>query len=1489
MSRARLRFYADSVEVGVSTSTRVCNLSAGEQFFALRAVNTSGQYSEFSAEVRLVMVGPDVTGPVITAGTPGDGAVNVDPATPTISFVVTDDRAGVNSDAVSVLINGEQAVWKTFSGDASRYTVECTPMNGLPANATVTVKVTVDDLASPANRSSLEYSFATGNTTPPATPTTFAVAENTLGCVDASWQSNMESDLSGFVLYYGQLSVEQGGASAYTDSLQVGMATSTRVCGFAQGTQFFAVRSVNRYGQYSGYSDEKRLDFVGPDLTAPMILVGSPGEGAVDVDPRTASIFLVISDSQSGVDTNLVEVLIAGVEPSSISFNGDPSSYAVVCEPAGGLPSNATVTVEVSASDLASSPNQASDQWSFSTTGVPPSITMGVAASGGNDGCVHVSWDANSEPDISGYTVYYGTESVAFGEASVYADSISAGLANAVNICGLPDGRHYFAVRAKSESGMVSGFSAEASADVSNLDLQGPLAPQQVQVSEDTPGCLDVSWQANTETNLDGYVIYYGTRSVAQGETTVYTDSVNVGNSTSRDICGLSAGVYFIALRAYTTAGLYSDYSTEKLIDVAGPDTEAPALLVASPAAGASDVPQNTEVLFVLSDLHTGVDTNSVNVSIGGNTPSFMGFNGDPSRYAVVCRLSQDLPANSLINVSVTARDRAASPNQISKNWYFTTGSLRPSSPTGLVALGDDSGAASLTWNANPENNIVGYTIYFGLSSVAQGQTIAYQDSINVGLLTGQSIGGLLDGRYYFALRAKNSAGMLSGFSAEVWTDVMNIESDGPIPPQQVQPSETSPGCVTVAWGNHPDPDVAGFVVYHRPIWSVSGGESEYVDSVDVGDATSGVICGLEKGLYFFAVKAYNQLGQYSGFSTEKDVDVVGLDTAGPMVLVGGPLDGAVNVRPTATIFFVVSDAQTGVDTNTVDVLINGEPPAKTTFTGDPTAFAVVCEPAERLPLNSLVTVDVAVSDFASPANRTRVDWNFTTSDGRPSAPTGLTAQGTDNGCARLSWNANTEEDVGGYKIYYGTASVAEGDAGAYSDSITVGTITNRTICGLIDGRHYFAVRAWTESGFLGQISAEVSTEVSNGDAQSPLPPTAVTVDETSPGCVKVEWAANSEPDIAGYIVYYGTHSVDGGDASDYDDWVEVGSKLEYDVCGLTHGMYYIAVRAFNSTGGYSGYSTEYAAYVVGEDSDGPTILAANPADGASDVPVNSSVFFAITDSQTGVDKNSLNVMIDGAAPDSTSFNGDSGNYAVVCSNEGDFEANKTVTVEVTVSDLSDPPNETTLSWNFTTGSDTDTTPPEKLAQTPSDGATDVDADAPITVSFSDEGQFGIASIEFFVDGASMVDTTITREANGDVTIVYNNTDGFNPGSTVSIQVVAADVANNTMSVEFSFTVALAPAVGGEDVAIVPNGYWAHEPTRPLEIQNLPSGWTVKIFDTSGSEVRSYKNANGDGEDWNWDFSNDHGRRVAKSMYLVRVLDTGGSVRESGRFVVQSD
>lgn len=65
-----------------------------------------------------------------------------------------------------------------------------------------------------------------------------------------------------------------------------------------------------------------------------------------------------------------------------------------------------------------------------------------------------------------------------------------------------------------------------------------------------------LAWDANTETDLAGYRLSYGT---APGS---YSTTVDVGKVTQWTVSGLSAGVtYYFVVRAYNTAGLVSDFS----------------------------------------------------------------------------------------------------------------------------------------------------------------------------------------------------------------------------------------------------------------------------------------------------------------------------------------------------------------------------------------------------------------------------------------------------------------------------------------------------------------------------------------------------------------------------------------------------------------------------------------------------------------------------------------------------------------------------------------------------------------------------------------------------------------------------------------------------------------------------------------------------------------------------------------------------------------
>ena len=87
----------------------------------------------------------------------------------------------------------------------------------------------------------------------------------------------------------------------------------------------------------------------------------------------------------------------------------------------------------------------------------------------------------------------------------------------------------------------------------------------------------------------------------------------------------------------------------------------------------------------------------------------------------------------------------------------------------------------------------------------------------------------------------------------------------------------------------------------------------------------------------------------------------------------------------------------------------------------------------------------------------------LTTGGTAPPPPSG-------GGSAIVSWNANTESDLAGYQVFYGTSSRN------YPNSISVGKVTSATITGLTVGTtYYIAVKALDTSGNLSGFSAEVT------------------------------------------------------------------------------------------------------------------------------------------------------------------------------------------------------------------------------------------------------------------------------------------------------------------------------------------------------------------------------------------------------------------------------
>ena len=98
-----------------------------------------------------------------------------------------------------------------------------------------------------------------------------------------------------------------------------------------------------------------------------------------------------------------------------------------------------------------------------------------------------------------------------------------------------------------------------------------------------------------------------------------------------------------------------------------------------------------------------------------------------------------------------------------------------------------------------------------------------------------------------------------------------------------------------------------------------------------------------------------------------------------------------------------------------------------------------------------------------------------------------LTTQISYAASINLEWDANSEEDLAGYKIYYGTSS------GNYGTPISVGKISASELSGLTEGTTYYVAITAIDTSYN---ESEKSDEV-NGVAQSP-PSTTTSVATTT-------------------------------------------------------------------------------------------------------------------------------------------------------------------------------------------------------------------------------------------------------------------------------------------------------------------------------------------------------------------------------------------------------
>jgi hypothetical protein len=508
-----------------------------------------------------------------------------------------------------------------------------------------------------------------------------------------------------------------------------------------------------------------------------------------------------------------------------------------------------------------------------------------------------------------------------------------------------------------------------------------------------------------------------------------------------------------------------------------------------------------------------------------------------------------------------------------------------------------------------------------------------------------------------------------------------------------------------------------------------------------------------------------------------------------------------------------------------------------------------------------------------------------------PSTPTGFAAQGSSTGCATLSWDAPlSAQYVTDYTLLWRTSGTSFTDSTqvGLADIVQSGGRWSTTRCGFPSGNCTFAIRAHNAFDLWSGRSAEATASITNENTVGPPPPTSVAATENPIGCLRVTWTRVGDPTVTGYRMYFATRPRSQGA---YTDSVDVASTASVaSRCGLTAGTYYAAVRSFTGTGLMSAFSSEVSATLQGPDLTPPVLSQSDPANGATNVPRNAGIYFVVTDARSGVNSSSIVVRVNGVQENATKTATTSG-YAVQVDPAADFPASSTVTVAVTAADGAATPNVLNASWTFTTSANStnDITPPVIAATSPVAGAKGVAPTATVDITITDAGLgVSLAAVKLTVNGTDVSFTVQGTPAS--VRISHRPSSPFAPGSQVSVYVEACDratTANCAVPYSYSFEIDGAGlATGTGD--IVPDGYWADDPSRPLEVRNLPRAWEVRIFDAAGFAVRRFGNGVSDGYNWTWDFTNDGGQRVAPALYLVRVTDSSGTLQRAGRFLVQS-
>ena len=283
-----------------------------------------------------------------------------------------------------------------------------------------------------------------------------------------------------------------------------------------------------------------------------------------------------------------------------------------------------------------------------------------------------------------------------------------------------------------------------------------------------------------------------------------------------------------------------------------------------------------------------------------------------------------------------------------------------------------------------------------------------------------------------------------SGFNVSPASLAYTGTEGGPNQPGSVTVTNTGTTALTVTWA-----DSINWLVAIQP---------GVTQTIQPGQSGAFTITASSAGL---TASTYSGTATITGGGTTKQIPIT-------MTVTSGSATPAIGLSPTSLAF---SGMAGGANPTAKTIGVSNTGGGTLTWTSSDNATWLTLTPVSGTNAGTM-TASVNTAGLAAGTYNATVTISATGATAK-TVPVTLTATAAGTGSATLTWNANTEPDLTGYKIYVGTQS------GVYAPPITVGKVTSYLATNLTGGTTYFfSVTAYDSAGNESSHSPEVSKSI---------------------------------------------------------------------------------------------------------------------------------------------------------------------------------------------------------------------------------------------------------------------------------------------------------------------------------------------------------------------------------------------------------------------------